>query len=148
MPDDNIKIVEVLSAAKTIAVVGASDDWKRPSFYVMKYLQKHGYHIIPVNPRLKGQSILGETVYKKISEVPYPIDIVDVFRPPKECLEIAKNAVEIGASCLWMQIGIRSEEAASIAAAAGLKVIMNRCPKIEHSRLSGLLGNGVATCRS
>jgi O-acetylhomoserine (thiol)-lyase len=142
MPDENIKIVEVLSTAKSIAVVGASDDWKRPSFYVMKYLQKHGYHIIPVNPRLRGQSILGETVYKKISEVPYPIDIVDVFRPPEECLEIAKNAVEIGASCLWMQIGIRSEEAASIAAAAGLKVIMNRCPKIEHSRLSGLLGNG------
>ncbi len=142
MPDDNLKIVEVLSRAKSIAVVGASDDWKRPSFYVMKYLQKQGYRILPINPRLAGKSILGETVYKKISEVPHPIDIVDVFRPPKECLEIAENAVAIGASCLWMQIGINSEEAASIAEAAGLAVIMNRCPKIEHSRLSGLLGNG------
>ncbi|MDC0062777.1 aminotransferase class I/II-fold pyridoxal phosphate-dependent enzyme [Candidatus Puniceispirillum sp.] len=142
MPDDNLKIVEVLSTAKSIAVVGASDDWKRPSFYVMKYLQKQGYRIVPINPRLAGKSILGETVYKKISEVPYPIDIVDVFRPPKECLEIAENAIAIGASCLWMQIGINSEEAASIAEAAGLAVIMNRCPKIEHSRLSGLLGNG------
>ncbi len=142
MPDDNLKIVEVLSTAKFIAVVGASDDWKRPSFYVMKYLQKQGYRIVPINPRLAGKSILGETVYKKISEVPYPIDIVDVFRPPKECLEIAENAVAIGASCLWMQIGITSEEAASFAEAAGLKVIMDRCPKIEHSRLSGLLGNG------
>ena len=142
MPDDNLKIVEALSTAKSIAVVGASDDWKRPSFYVMKYLQKQGYRIVPINPRLAGKLILGETVYKKISEVPFPVDIVDVFRPPNECLEIAKNAVAIGASCLWMQIGIYCEEAASIAEAAGLTVIMNRCPKIEHSRLSGLLGNG------
>ena len=142
MPDDNLKIVEVLSTAKSIAVVGASDDWKRPSFYVMKYLQKQGYRILPINPRLEGKSILGETVYKNIADVPHPIDIVDVFRPPKECTEIAEDAAAIGASCLWMQIGISSEEAASIAEAAGLAVIMNRCPKIEHSRLSGLLGNG------
>ena len=142
MPDDNLKIVEVLSTAKSIAVVGASDDWKRPSFYVMKYLQKQGYRILPINPRLEGKSILGETVYSKITDVPYPIDIVDVFRPPRECIEIAENAVAIDASCLWMQIGIESEEAALIAEAAGIKVIMNRCPKIEHSRLSGLLGNG------
>ena len=142
MPDDNLKIVEALSTAKSIAVVGASDDWRRPSFYVMKYLQKQGYRIAPINPRLAGKLILGETVYKKISEVPFPVDIVDVFRPPHECLEIAKNAIGIGASCLWMQIGICCEEAASIAEAAGLTVIMNRCPKIEHSRLSGLLGNG------
>ena len=140
--DDNIKIVQVLSRAKSIAVVGASDDWKRPSFYVMKYLQKQGYRITPINPRLEGKSILGENVYKKITDISHPIDIVDVFRPPKECLEIAENAVAIGASCLWMQIGISSEEAASIAESAGLAVIMNRCPKIEHSRLSGLLGNG------
>ena len=124
MPDDNLKIVEVLSTAKSIAVVGASDDWKRPSFYVMKYLQKQGYRILPINPRLEGKSILGETVYSKITDVPYPIDIVDVFRPPRECIEIAENAVEIGASCLWMQIGIESEEAALIAEAAGIKVIM------------------------
>ena len=142
MPDDNLKIVEALSTAKSIAVVGASDDWKRPSFYVMKYLQKQGYRIAPINPRLAGKSILGETVYKIISEVPFPVDIVDVFRPPNECLEIAEDAVATGASCLWMQIGICCEEAASIAEAAGLTVIMNRCPKIEHSRLSGLLGNG------
>ncbi|MDC3234693.1 aminotransferase class I/II-fold pyridoxal phosphate-dependent enzyme [Candidatus Puniceispirillum sp.] len=142
MPDDNLKIVEVLSTAKSIAVVGASDDWKRPSFYVMKYLQKQGYRILPINPRLEGKSILGETVYSKITDVPYPIDIVDVFRPPRECIEIAENAIAIDASCLWMQIGIESEEAAIIAEAAGIKVIMNRCPKIEHSRLSGLLGNG------
>ena len=142
MPDDNLKIVEALSTAKSIAVVGASDDWKRPSFYVMKYLQKQGYRIAPINPRLAGKSILGETVYNKINEVPFPVDIVDVFRPPEECLEIAENAVLIGASCLWMQIGIKSESAALIAEAAGLTVIMNRCPKIEHSRLSGLLGNG------
>ena len=86
MIDDNIKIVEVLSGATSIAVVGASDDWKRPSFYVMKYLQKHGYRITPINPRLEGDSILGEIVYKKITDVPYPIDIVDVFRPPSECV--------------------------------------------------------------
>ena len=84
MIDNNVKIVEVLSGAKSIAVVGASDNWKRPSFYVMKYLQKQGYRIVPINPRLKGQSILGETVYEKIIDVPFPIDIVDVFRPPEE----------------------------------------------------------------
>ncbi|MDC1383752.1 aminotransferase class I/II-fold pyridoxal phosphate-dependent enzyme [Candidatus Puniceispirillum sp.] len=142
MINDNIKIVEILSKSKTIAVVGASDDWKRPSFYVMKYLQKQGYRIVPINPRLKGQSILGETVYETISAIPFSIDIVDVFRPPQECPDIARQAIASGASCLWMQIGIESDEAAAIAQAEGLTVIMNKCPKIEHSRLSGLLGNG------
>ena len=142
MANDNIKIVEILSKSKTIAVVGASDDWKRPSFYVMKYLQKQGYRIVPINPRLKGQSILGETVYETISAIPFSIDIVDVFRPPQECPDIARQAITLGASCLWMQIGIESAEAAAIAQAEGLTVIMNKCPKIEHSRLSGLLGNG------
>ena len=142
MPEQSVKIVETLSKAGSIAVVGGSNDWRRPSFYVMKYLQKQGYRIIPINPRLAGQKILGEKVYAKICDVPFSIDIVDVFRPRDECVEIAEAAVDKGASCLWMQIGIENEKAARIAESAGLTVIMNRCPKIEHSRLSGLLGNG------
>lgn len=142
MTDHKLQIVTILEQAKTIAVVGASDDWKRPSFYVMKYLQKQGYRIAPINPRLAGQEILGEPVFASLSDIPFAVDIVDVFRRPDDCPEIARDAIAIGAKCLWLQIGVLSHAAEKIAQGAGLSVIMNKCPKIEHSRLSGLLGNG------
>ena len=142
MTDHELQIVTILEQAKTIAVVGASDDWKRPSFYVMKYLQKQGYRIAPINPRLAGQEILGEPVFASLSDIPFAVDIVDVFRRPDDCPEIARDAIAIGAKCLWLQIGVVSHAAEKIAQDAGLSVIMNKCPKIEHSRLSGLLGNG------
>ena len=142
MTDHELQIVTILEQAKTIAVVGASDDWKRPSFYVMKYLQKQGYRIAPINPHLAGQEILGEPVFASLSDIPFAVDIVDVFRRPDDCPEIARDAIAIGAKCLWLQIGVVSHAAEKIAQDAGLSVIMNKCPKIEHSRLSGLLGNG------
>jgi len=100
MTDHKLQIVTILEQAKTIAVVGASDDWKRPSFYVMKYLQKQGYRIAPINPRLAGQEILGEPVFASLSDIPFAVDIVDVFRRPDDCPEIARDAIAIGAKCL------------------------------------------------
>ena len=135
-------ISDVLSTAKTIAVVGASANWKRPSYFVMKYLKKHGYKIIPINPKSPGRKILGEICYASLDEVSDQIDIVDVFRPSDECMEIVKSAISIQAKVIWMQVGIKNSEAADVAIKSGLKVIMNRCPKIEHTRLSGLLGLG------
>ena len=136
------KISSILSEVKTIAMVGASGNWKRPSFFVMKYLLKHGYKVIPVNPSSTETKILGEKIYKRLEEIPFTVDLVDIFRPSKECVPITKSAIKIKANFLWMQIGIENKEAAKIAENAGLQVVMNRCPKIEHSRLSGLLGLG------
>ncbi|MBZ0325542.1 MAG: CoA-binding protein [Alphaproteobacteria bacterium] len=134
----------VLGKVRSIAVVGASGDWKRPSFFVMKYLQKKGYRILPVNPGRAGQTILGETVYAGLADLPAPVDMVDVFRNSDDALAVAEEAValkdEKGFKVLWMQLGVRNDEAARRAEAAGLTVIMDRCPKIEYARLSGELG--------
>mmetsp|Transcript_22790 Transcript_22790/g.33989 ORF Transcript_22790/g.33989 Transcript_22790/m.33989 type:complete len:657 (+) Transcript_22790:21-1991(+) len=134
-------INSVLSEMETIAMVGASTKWNRPSYFAMKYLQEKGYRVIPVNPRAAGETILGEKVFPSLSEIPQDIkiDMVDVFQRADRCPPIAKEAVERKASILWLQLGIISEEAEKIATAGGLKVVMNRCPKIEFSRLHGEL---------
>ena len=125
----------ILTEARTIAVVGLSQNWHRPSNFAAKYLQDHGYRIIPVNPVY--DEILGEHCYPTLSDVPEPIDVVDCFRRPEEIPALARQAVEIGAKVLWMQLGIVSGEGAAIARAAGLDVVADRCMKIEHARLFG-----------
>ncbi|MGB0747872.1 MAG: PLP-dependent transferase [Magnetospiraceae bacterium] len=134
------QIADILARTKTIAIVGASGNWKRPSNFVMKYLQEAGYRVIPVNPGFAGKKILGENTYATLADIPDSVDMVDVFRPAKEAPDLARQAIAIGAKTLWLQLAIVSEEAAKIGEAAGLTVIMNHCPKIEHSRLSGSLG--------
>jgi predicted CoA-binding protein len=138
--DDFLK--QTLGRVRSIAVVGASANWNRPSFFVMKYLQAKGYRIVPVNPREAGTAILGETVYARLEDIPFPVDTVDVFRSSEEAGAITDAAIGIGAKVLWMQIGVRNDAAAGRAEAAGLTVIMNRCPKIEYSRLYGELSWG------
>jgi len=133
-------IAGILRSVKTIAMVGASPNWNRPSFFVMKYLQAKGYRVIPVNPRAVGEEILGETVYPDLASVPVPVDMVDVFRNSAAAGPIVREAIAIGAKVMWMQLGVRDDEAARIAEDAGLKVVMNRCPKIEYGRLSGEIG--------
>jgi predicted CoA-binding protein len=139
-------LLAILDSVKTIAMVGASPHWNRPSFFVMKYLQLKGYRVIPVNPVAAGQEILGETVYAAIADVPEPIDMVDVFRNSEAAGPIADEAIAVGAKVVWMQIGVRNDDAATRAEAAGLNVVMNRCPKIEYARLHGELSwSGVNT---
>jgi O-acetylhomoserine (thiol)-lyase len=133
------KIRSILQRVKTIAMVGASSNWNRPSYFVMKYLQSKGYRVIPVNPGTAGQTLLGETVYAKLSDIPDPIDMVDVFRASDALPAIADEAIAIGAKVLWAQLSVRNDEAAAKAEAAGLEVIMDRCPKIEFSRFGGEL---------
>ena len=131
---------------KTIAMVGASPSWIRPSYFVMRYLQQKGYRVVPVNPRALDAPILGEQVYPDLESIPVHVDVVDVFRKPAEVPAIAASAVAIGASVLWLQLGIRSPEAATIAGLAGLTVIEDHCMKIEYGRLSGELAwSGVNT---
>jgi O-acetylhomoserine (thiol)-lyase len=142
MMDDDFLIADILANTRTIAMVGASANWKRPSFFVMKYMQKQGFRVIPVNPGLAGQSLNGEKVYASLSDIPDKIDMVDIFRRSEECPELASQAAEIGTKTLWLQIGVMSDIAEEIAAASQMQFIQNRCPKIEHSRLSGLLGLG------
>jgi uncharacterized protein len=125
----------VLSECRTIAVVGLSADWFRPSFFAAKYMQDRGYRIVPVNPRYP--QILGETCYPDLASIPHRIDMVDVFRKPQDCVPIAREAVAIGAKVLWLQLGVVNEEAARIAAQAGLTVVMDACVKIEYARLFG-----------
>jgi predicted CoA-binding protein len=134
---DDALIRRILRENKTIAMVGASANWNRPSYFAMKYLQEKGFRIIPVNPREAGKDILSETVRASLKDVPEKIDLVDCFRSADAIPAIADEAIEVGAKVLWMQLGIRNEEAARKAEAAGLTVIMNRCPKIEYGRLSG-----------
>ena len=129
----------VLSEAKTIAMVGASPHWNRPSYFAMKYLQGKGFRVIPVNPRAAGETILGEKVYASLAEIPVKVDMVDVFRNSEAAGPLADEAIRIGAKILWMQLGVRNDEAARRAEAAGLEVVMNRCPKIEYGRLHGEL---------
>jgi predicted CoA-binding protein len=129
--------LRLLTTYKTIAMVGLSSDPMRPSHFAAIYMQSEGYDIIPVNPRLAGEKILGQTVYASLSDVPRPVEIVDVFRRPAEIPALAHEAIAIGAKVLWMQLGIVSEEAARIAREGGLEVVMNRCVKIEHARFFG-----------
>jgi predicted CoA-binding protein len=131
-----------LKRVRTIAVVGASANWNRPSFFVMKYLQAKGYRIVPVNPREAGSMVLGETVYPSLADVPFPVDMVEIFRSSEEAGPITDQAIERGAKVVWMQIGVRNDAAAKRAEDAGLTVVMNRCPKIEYSRLYGELSWG------
>ena len=128
----------ILKDHRTIAVVGLSADWYRPSYFAAKYMQEHGYRIIPVNP--KYDEILGEKCWPDLKSIPEPVDIVDVFRKPQDCVGVAQDAVAIGAKVLWLQLGVVNDEAAHIAEAGGLDVVMDRCVKIEHARLFGGLG--------
>ena len=129
---------QVLQNHRTIAVVGLSADWFRPSFFAAKYMQEHGYRIIPVNP--KYTEILGETCYPSLKDIPHAVDIVDVFRKPADTPAIAQEAVDIGAKVFWLQLGVINEDAEFIAQNAGLTVVVDRCVKIEHARLFGGLG--------
>jgi predicted CoA-binding protein len=137
-------LLRILRSVHVIAMVGASTDWNRPSSFAMTYLQGKGYRVIPVNPTAAGKLINGELCYPSLSAIPREIgiDMVDVFRPSATVVPIAQEAVRIGAKVLWMQLGVRNDEAARIAEAAGLTVIMDRCPKIEYGRLHGELSWG------
>jgi len=135
-------IRDILRDTKTIAMVGASTNWARPSFFAMKYLQAKGFRVIPVNPGAAGQELLGEKVYAMLKDIPVKIDMVDVFRASEHVGPIADEAIAIGAKVLWLQLGVVNEDAARKAEAAGIKVVMNRCPKIEFGRLSGELSWG------
>ncbi|EON90195.1 MULTISPECIES: CoA-binding protein [Plesiomonas] len=133
MHEDLIR--EVLQSTRTIALVGASHKPERPSYRVMAYLLEQGYHVIPVNPGLAGQQLLGQEVKRTLAEIDEPVDMVDVFRSADAAYEIAGEAIAIGAKSLWLQLGVINEEAAALAQAAGLKVVMDHCPKIEIPRL-------------
>jgi O-acetylhomoserine (thiol)-lyase len=133
------KIRHILESVHTIAMVGASTNWNRPSYFVMKYLQGKGYRVIPVNPTAAGQTLLGETVYASLKDIPDKIDMVDMFRAADAAPGVVADAIAIGAKVVWMQLGIRNDEAAVAGEAAGIEVIMNRCPKIEFGRLGGEL---------
>lgn len=133
------KLRSILQRTRTIAVVGASANWNRPSTFVMRYLQGKGYRTIPVNPGLAGQTLLGERVYASLREIPEPVDLVDIFRAPDQVGPIVDDAIAIGAKVVWMQLGIRNEAAAARAEAAGIEVVMDRCVKIEFGRLGGEL---------
>lgn len=128
----------ILSQSRTIAVVGLSADWFRPSFFAAKYMQEHGYRIIPVNP--KYAEILGEKCYKSLAEIPVKVDMVDCFRKSEDIVPIAQQAIAIGARVLWQQLGVENQEADALVRAAGLDSVMDRCVKIEHARLFGGLG--------
>ena len=142
--DDIAGLRRILTQARVIAVVGLSAHWYRPSYFAAKYMQDHGYRVIPVNPNY--EEVLGERCYPDVGSIPDSVDIVDCFRKPGEMVPLAREAVDKGAKVLWMQIGIRNDEAAAIANAAGLDVVMNRCVKIEHARvLGGLNWAGVNT---
>jgi predicted CoA-binding protein len=132
----------ILRETRVIAMVGASPHWNRPSYFAMKYLQAKGYRVIPVNPAVAGQEILGERVYASLAEVPDAVDMVDIFRNSEAAGPIVDAAIAKGARIVWMQLGVRNDAAASRAEAAGLKVVMDRCPKIEFGRLSGALSWG------
>jgi O-acetylhomoserine (thiol)-lyase len=139
IPYSDAKLRRILSSVRTIAMVGASSNWNRPSYFVMKYLQNKGYRVIPVNPGTAGQEQLGEKIYASLRDIPHPVDMVDVFRASDAVGPIVDDAIAIGAKIVWMQLGVRNDAAAAEGEAAGLEVIMNRCPKIEFGRLGGEL---------
>jgi predicted CoA-binding protein len=128
-------IARLLANARTIAVVGASDRPDRPSYRVMKFLQDWGYRVLPVNPQITGEHVLGEFVWRELAQIGVPIDIVDIFRRPEAAAEAVDQAIFVGAKAVWMQLGVINEAAAERAEQAGLKVVMDRCPKIEIARL-------------
>ncbi len=132
-------VKSILADVKTIAMVGASTNWNRPSYFAMKYLQTKGYRVIPVNPVVAGQELLGEAVWSSLDEIDEPIDMVDIFRNADAAGPITDAAIEIGAKVVWMQFGVINHEAAARAEAAGLRVVMDRCPKVEYARLNGEL---------
>lgn len=136
--DDSDKIRRILSKNKTLAVVGLSAQWHRPSYFAAKYMQEHGYRVIPVNPTY--DEILGEKCYKSLRDIPIAVDIVDCFRKAAEIPALAEDAIAIGAKVLWMQLGVNNAEARQRAEGAGLEVIENHCVKIEHGRFFGGLG--------
>ena len=133
--DDINTLRRILRETKVIAVVGLSADWFRPSYFAAKYMQEHGYRVIPVNP--KYPEILGQKCYPSLRDIHQPVDMVDVFRKTADVMPIADDAIAIGAKVLWQQLGVRNEAAAAKARAAGLETVMNRCVKIEHGRLFG-----------
>ena len=128
-------IAELLTSARTIAMVGASDRPNRPSYGVMRILQSHGYRVLPVNPQIAGQHVHGEFVWRDLSQIDIPIDIVDIFRRSEAAGEAVDQAIAVGAKAVWMQIGVVNAEAAARAEAAGLRVVIDRCPAIELHRL-------------
>jgi len=132
---DPLVIQRLLREARTIAIVGLSTDSQRASWFVGSYLKGAGYRVIPVNP--KAKKILGETCYPDLASIPVPVDLVDVFRPAADCLEVARQAVAIGAKALWLQLRLSNIEAAEFAASHGLAVVIDRCVKMEHGRYSG-----------
>ncbi len=127
-------VKEILSKHKTIAMIGVSKDPTKPSTIVMKYMQKYGYKVIPVNPRAKDEKILGEDVFQKITDIKEPIDIVDVFRPSKEVYKIAEDTVKIGAKVLWLQLGIRDENAKKLVEKNNIGYVENKCTKMEYQK--------------
>ena len=134
---------QILKSAKTIAVVGLSAQWNRPSYFAAKYMQEHGYKIIPVNPRYAGQGqspaedILGQKCYASLLDIPEPVDMVDVFRKTEDVLPIAQEAFQIGAACFWQQLGVENSEASELFLKHGRLSVTNRCVKIEHARIFG-----------
>jgi len=131
----NDKIKEILSKYKTIVMVGVSKDQTKASTIVMKYMQKYGFKVIPVNPSAKGEKILGEEVYEKLEDIKTPVDIVDVFRPSVEALTLAEETVKIGAKVLWLQLGIKNVEAKKMVEAKNIEYIDNRCTKMEYQKI-------------
>ena len=129
-----LEIKDILSKYKTIAMIGVSKDPTKPSTIVMKYMQKYGFKVIPVNPRAKGEKILGEEVFEKITDIKEPVDIVDVFRPSKEVFPIAEDTVKIGAKVLWLQLGIKDEDAKELVKINNIKYIENKCTKMEYQK--------------
>lgn len=143
---DDLYLRKILRESKTIAMVGLSANWNRPSYFAAKYLLDRGYKVFPVNPSAAGQEILGQKVYASLEDLPEKADMVDIFRNTEAAGPITDEAIRHGAKVVWMQLGVRNEAAAARAEAAGLKVVMNRCPKIEHSRLTGSIEwHGIAS---
>lgn len=141
---DDAYISGILTDVRTVAMVGASANINRPSYFVVKYLTGKGYTVHPINPGLAGKDILGCKVFGSLAEVPGPVDMVDIFRNSEAALEVTREAIRekdrLGLKVVWMQLSVRNNEAAAEAEAAGMKVVMNRCPKIEYGRLSGEIG--------
>ncbi len=148
MPEiySNTDLIRILRNVDTIAMVGASAKWQRPSYFAMKYLQEKGYRVIPINPGLEGQEILGATVYRSLADAPGPFQMVDVFRGSDAAMGITQDVISLkdekSIEVIWMQLGVINDEAAALARAAGLEVVMNRCPKIEYGRLNAELSWG------
>jgi predicted CoA-binding protein len=137
VPPDQAELRRILERCRRIAVVGLSAEWHRPSYFAAKYMQSHGYQVLPVNPRYAGRAVLGVPCVARLEDLSGPVDMVDVFRKTDDVGPIADSAIAIGAKCLWQQLGVVNREADARARAAGLASVMDRCVKIEHARLFG-----------